>query len=1509
MRSKAEIQKEINKVKQQIEAITVGGSPIEGYEAEYAELQQWLSALQELLATEEPAGEPPTTADEAPLLSRWLQKARRLTDDGQFAQALEALDEAEKYTGEQEDRLAIVAEARRQVERAREAWKKERAERIQQALADEAQPLPEEIETWIEEYWAKAPDQESQVEDWLTAVSARRRLDAAAQAAETLRQELEPLWAECERAIAEGKIVAAAEPARRAVSRVHALQQEYPQARPVLALVQTAEGWNERAKGPQATAVQTADFQHLLEEYENLKSKGHDRLPRFQAVREAGRLRFTTDERGQEILELQPGWEKELVPAVEAIRELETLATEYACQKAEEKLELAKQAMPRDPRRAQASLEEGRRLFVPEARQQDIQWLAWLEKIETYNHIAVQPAVTHRGKAERRRDAAPGVPDVLKAWDELGKVQELDPHVPLLDQARASLHDRLIFRINEALEEAQRLRRLRRWREAQQVVEPFLARTRQDKGLAEWTQRLEEFTQDCEQGARDEESTLKTMAEIQALVDRGRVQEAHERLAALEGELGENVSAYPQAGRLRDRIDARRDLQALLDRAALVHDAATSDEELQAASDVLEEALEEHTAHPQILGLQKRLRARLLFRQAEREYGAASFTDVRAWYRSVIELGGDDADEAEQRLEQMSKDEEETEDVERTLAAAQGHLKEKRYRQACELLQPLADRRPPVPQHRRVWKLLGEAKEGLIGEIESESRVLQQRGRRRLDTWSIFEKVDELAELDPERARKWDELVARCYMQLAQEAPHAEEALKHWQEARKCATSDSRWYSTIVAGLRQADRQVEFRKVDALLGAPEQARGLLEKLLARYPDDAEVRLRLADAYLRGGNLAAARIQWESAGQLLAQAADDAAIGLSGQLAEVQERLERAERLQREQKRIEARLKPENPLGDFQWARRRYDHVRRGEGPVHQRALDDWWEALIDRVIEELEAEWEEQQEEGAPRWRAAGPMLKILELRKEHGRAQEALREVARESLGLHSRVERMLHRTTGPPGVPPEDALRRQIDEAAHLLEEARAYEEVFKRRRGQLGDLQPTDLDGQVARTRGWWDRLVTLNQLTEEARGTLRTAMRTGEQRHWELGEELIQQISGTFDRSAPGAAVSPHVRPADSATFAAHPTVRLLIDEFRSAKATRARLESYLEELPRAWEREDFARVRWLIRELRQEDPGGQKYGLSNRRVPVRVEMLDRLELELDRLEELVAQREEQLGALEGWAEATRQVIPWRALPLRRDEMLPEIAGQGASEVVETLEGLQRAVQSGDLRGAGHLYSSLPVPTSGTGIERSARSAEPLSQVVEQAIRRAAFREALELCLKALCGSRLPPAVSSVLQGEWPDLRQVVERWHEVRDQQEGGLVSIQGYGSRDMWSLVMARRWLEEPPLETGDRGRVLCRRAGLIVARGMALAREIDAWVTEVQAQLDTVPATEREFGDLLQSARDNITRAGTLRRWWNRGERKRFLEAAQVALDEAGRLCRESVDLKDLQNLLNTMW
>lgn len=66
MRSKVEVQAEINQVKGQIKAITVGGSPIEVYKAEHAELQQWLSALQGLLAAEEPVGKSPAAADEAP---------------------------------------------------------------------------------------------------------------------------------------------------------------------------------------------------------------------------------------------------------------------------------------------------------------------------------------------------------------------------------------------------------------------------------------------------------------------------------------------------------------------------------------------------------------------------------------------------------------------------------------------------------------------------------------------------------------------------------------------------------------------------------------------------------------------------------------------------------------------------------------------------------------------------------------------------------------------------------------------------------------------------------------------------------------------------------------------------------------------------------------------------------------------------------------------------------------------------------------------------------------------------------------------------------------------------------------------------------------------------------------------------------------------------------------------------------------------------------------------------
>jgi hypothetical protein len=248
---------------------------------------------------------------------------------------LATLDEAGRYTDEREDHLTLIREARRRVEQAWKTWKKDRAKRIEQALADETQPVPDDIEVWIEEFWARVPKGEEQVKDWLTRVSARRRLDAAVQAAEAIRPELEALWAECEQAITANEIVAAADAANKALNQVRDLQREYPEAALVLRFVEEAESWRTRALGPLATAAQMANFEHLLEKYEELKAKGHDLLPRFRAVRAAGRLRFTADEQGGDILELEPGWEEELLPAGNAIWEIEALATEYACRKAE----------------------------------------------------------------------------------------------------------------------------------------------------------------------------------------------------------------------------------------------------------------------------------------------------------------------------------------------------------------------------------------------------------------------------------------------------------------------------------------------------------------------------------------------------------------------------------------------------------------------------------------------------------------------------------------------------------------------------------------------------------------------------------------------------------------------------------------------------------------------------------------------------------------------------------------------------------------------------------------------------------------------------------------------------------------------------------------------------------------------------------------------------------------------------------------------------------------------
>ena len=104
------------------------------------------------------------------------------------------------------------------------------------------------------------------------------------------------------------------------------------------------------------------------------------------------------------------------------------------------------------------------------------------------------------------------MPDVLEAWDELGEVESLDPHTPLPDQARASLHDRLIFRIKAALQQAARTAAA--WPVAGGTggVDPFLARTRQDKRLTEWTERLEEFVLKCRQKVHSVSRTQSALA-------------------------------------------------------------------------------------------------------------------------------------------------------------------------------------------------------------------------------------------------------------------------------------------------------------------------------------------------------------------------------------------------------------------------------------------------------------------------------------------------------------------------------------------------------------------------------------------------------------------------------------------------------------------------------------------------------------------------------------------------------------------------------------------------------------------------------------------------------------------------------------------------------------------------------------------------------------------------------------------------------------------------------------
>jgi hypothetical protein len=81
MRSRAEIEAEINRLSLEIEAITVGGVPVEGYETEYEDLQQRLATLREQYSQDEaplPRGRPSRSSLPRPW-QPWTRRGDTLT--------------------------------------------------------------------------------------------------------------------------------------------------------------------------------------------------------------------------------------------------------------------------------------------------------------------------------------------------------------------------------------------------------------------------------------------------------------------------------------------------------------------------------------------------------------------------------------------------------------------------------------------------------------------------------------------------------------------------------------------------------------------------------------------------------------------------------------------------------------------------------------------------------------------------------------------------------------------------------------------------------------------------------------------------------------------------------------------------------------------------------------------------------------------------------------------------------------------------------------------------------------------------------------------------------------------------------------------------------------------------------------------------------------------------------------------------------------------------------------
>ncbi|MBK7919069.1 MAG: hypothetical protein IPJ94_22965 [Chloroflexi bacterium] len=1160
-------------------------------------------------------------------VARQQVKIRAALRRGFFEDAEKLLDDVRLHVSNKEQLDSIEKE----ITKARQEKLGRLSNLIQQSLKEgESSNDLDNIQQWIDEYESLAPTRSEHIQGWRRQTYDLQRTLEMEDRVQEARNKCYKLWIE-------GGIPNA----QKGLELARELEERFGSHQLTKQLIIDAEREYEEERqfaGMTQSAIIAGQFEAVISDYERLLAQGTMYVPAIELeLDEDGQIIFS-QEGGSDFLQIDllgEGVQK----ITQAIADLKLMARDYAGQRANKRLLTADEILAQSPDEAKKMLMEAQRFYglPPDAAQ----------KISDYLQSIVEPAVQRRREAEKLLYEVFSLTDVVDGWTLIQKAVEIDSHVPRVAEVREQLRPHFEQWVQQELmrirrEQAAIPRAYLGQKEYQQQYRQLVNLANQLAGWSSQDPLLQRLTTEIETFVNQSREMLDTHAyvssqtrAIQAYIEQRNFRLANEILARLQERIGETQlrDYYPDLPGIQTQLDMRNRIDALVNN--LQTDLGADDSRLEQSIYTLQSALKDAPDHPDIPPLLRRLRSRLAFRQGQKAYEEERYIEAR---RELEKVDSDDKSEAQTLLRQLEAAEKERDELARDIDRISKAKEAKHWRSAYELASHWIGQ--PV-YGSSLENQLAQLHKDIVEEWHTDAtRNLETLSRQRpLDEARIKEYLRVFDTLNyHEKLAEWQrKALAPCHQQAAQTAQQngdLEECVRQWREALRLDRDNDAYEE----GLAQARKALLAQQTTAAPADWEAVVRLYVKLQQEYPEDVEIRLRLAEIYLHQQNFGAALSQLRWIDALDAQRDVKMPAPVIAEKARLREQLEQAQAILQRREEIKAYLQISRDVNDYENAQRLYQKLLQ-DYPGANADNREWWEKSLARLAGELEKDWQQAVSD----WeglQATGQVVvilrKILTLQPGNTKAKQHLLKVANQAGDLGNEVDRFIGAPLGKAttSAAPLTALENWIEQAQSLQEQVAAcLDALSSKQAGEIvdGKQKHEQLQERQIDLLRHIQTLGTLRDLLQQGYVRLEKGQRSGQ---WAEVETITNRLQQEFGD---------------------HPVVYAFMRELGQTKRTRQEIDRKSEALKRAVQENRWRESQRLLAELRELDGDGRYLVMDS--LIFKTDFAER-PLSFSELEKRLADHLNRISTLYQWLSPLLQTAPWRSPALPIANLLPD-----------------------------------------------------------------------------------------------------------------------------------------------------------------------------------------------------------------------------------------------------------